>query len=111
MSGNDKILIIGNGPSARELADVGFDRLRADVDTFGMGIAYRSKDEVEEWKQRDAIRLLEGQLAEQDVLSIDAAAAIHERVRAEALEAIEWAEASPYPAVDDLLADVYYDGN
>jgi TPP-dependent pyruvate/acetoin dehydrogenase alpha subunit len=98
----------GEGPTLLECKTY---RYYDHVGVRGMGIAYRSKDEVEEWKQRDAIRLLEGQLAEQDVLSTDAAAAIHERVRAEALEAIEWAEASPYPAVDDLLADVYYDGN
>ena len=98
----------GEGPTLLECKTY---RYYDHVGVRGMGIAYRSKDEVEEWKQRDAIRLLEGQLAEQDVLSSDAAAAIHERVRAEALEAIEWAEASPYPAVDDLLADVYYDGN
>jgi TPP-dependent pyruvate/acetoin dehydrogenase alpha subunit len=98
----------GEGPTLLECKTY---RYYDHVGVRGMGIAYRSRDEVEEWKQRDAIRLLEGQLAEQDVLSIDAAAAIHERVRAEALEAIEWAEASPYPAVDDLLADVYYDGN
>jgi TPP-dependent pyruvate/acetoin dehydrogenase alpha subunit len=98
----------GEGPTLLECKTY---RYYDHVGVRGMGIAYRSEDEVEEWKQRDAIRLLEGQLAEQDVLSIDAAAAIHERVRAEALEAIEWAEASPYPAVDDLLADVYYDGN
>jgi pyruvate dehydrogenase E1 component alpha subunit len=75
-----------------------------------MGIDYRSDDEVEEWKRRDPIKLLEDRMAEQGVLSSDDAGAIHDRVRKEALEAIEWAEASPFPAVENLLDDVYYNG-
>ena len=98
----------GEGPTLLECKTY---RYYDHVGVRGMGIAYRSKDEVEEWKRRDAIQLLEGRLAEQGILSSEEAAGVHEQVRAEALEAIEWAEASPYPAIDDLLADVYYDGN
>ena len=36
-----KILIIGNGPSTGEIVDLGLENLRPDVDTFGMGAAYR----------------------------------------------------------------------
>jgi FkbM family methyltransferase len=46
---NKKILIIGNGPSAQELADLGFENLRPDVDTFGMGIAYRHFRQINWW--------------------------------------------------------------
>ena len=46
---NRKILIIGNGPSTKELADVGFDKIPADVDTFGMGAAYRHYERVQWW--------------------------------------------------------------
>jgi len=98
----------GEGPTLLECKTY---RYYDHVGVRGMGIAYRSDEEVEEWKQRDAIRLLEDRMAEQGVLSSDDAAAVHERVRQEAFEAIEWAEASPYPAVEDLLKDVYYDGN
>ena len=97
----------GEGPTLLECKTY---RYYDHVGVRGMGIDYRSDDEVEEWKQRDPIRLLEGRMAEQDVLSSDDAAAVHERVRKEALEAIEWAEASPFPAVENLLDDVYYDG-
>ena len=98
----------GEGPTLLECKTY---RYYDHVGVRGMGIAYRSDEEVEEWKRRDAIQLLEDRMAEQDVLSSDDAAAVHERVRQEAFEAIEWAEASPYPAVEDLLNDVYYDGN
>lgn len=98
----------GDGPTLLECKTY---RYYDHVGVRGMGIAYRSDDEVEEWKRRDAIQLLENRMVEQGVLSSEGAAAVHERVREEALEAIEWAEASPYPAVEDLLSDVYYDGN
>ena len=49
MARNKKILIIGNGPSAQGLADLGFENLRSDVDTFGMGIAYRYFRQINWW--------------------------------------------------------------
>jgi FkbM family methyltransferase len=49
MHENNKILIIGNGPSTRELAERGFDNLPSDVDTFGMGVAYRFYRKVLWW--------------------------------------------------------------
>lgn len=98
----------GEGPTLLECKTY---RYYDHVGVRGMGIAYRSDEEVEEWKQRDAIRLLEDRMAEQGVLSVEDAAAVHERVRQEALEAIEWAEASPFPSVDNLLDDVYYQGD
>ena len=97
----------GEGPTLLECKTY---RYYDHVGVRGMGIDYRSDEEVEEWKKRDAIKLLEDRLAEQDVLSSDGAAAVHERARSEALEAIAWADASPYPAVENLLDDVYYNG-
>ncbi len=97
----------GEGPTLLECKTY---RFYDHVGVRGMGIDYRSDDEVKEWKQRDPIKLLEDRLAEQDVLSNDDAAAVHERVRSEAMEAIAWADASPYPAVENLLDDVYYNG-
>ena len=45
----DRILIIGNGPSAGVLAGVGFANLSPSIDTFGMGAAYRYYREVGWW--------------------------------------------------------------
>jgi TPP-dependent pyruvate/acetoin dehydrogenase alpha subunit len=98
----------GEGPTLLECKTY---RYYDHVGVRGMGIAYRTDEEVEEWKRRDAIQLLEDRMAEQDVLSRDAAAAVHERIRQEALDAIEWAEASPFPSVENLLDDVYYNGS
>ena len=98
----------GEGPTLLECKTY---RYYDHVGVRGMGIAYRTDEEVEEWKKRDAIQLLEGRIVEQGVISSEDAAAVHERIRNEAAEAIEWAEASPYPEVEDLLNDVYYNGD
>jgi pyruvate dehydrogenase E1 component alpha subunit len=95
----------GEGPTLLECKTY---RYYDHVGVRGMGIDYRTDAEVDEWKQRDAIRLLEERMADHGVLSSDDAAAVHTRVRAEALEAIQWAEASPFPALENLLDDVYY---
>ena len=43
------ILIIGNGPSAKELAAYGFDRIPPHIDTFGMGLAYKEYSRLGWW--------------------------------------------------------------
>ncbi|MBW2000851.1 MAG: glycosyltransferase, partial [Deltaproteobacteria bacterium] len=46
---NDTILIIGNGLSTRYLAHLGFDKIPKNVDTFGMGAAYRYYSYIGWW--------------------------------------------------------------
>ncbi|MBI3325516.1 MAG: thiamine pyrophosphate-dependent dehydrogenase E1 component subunit alpha [Nitrospinae bacterium] len=71
------------------------------------GTAYRTPEEVEEWKQRDPIptfaqRLLaEGAATEADLQGA------REAVQRELEEAIQFAEASPDPDVRDALEDIY----
>ena len=45
----DSILIIGNGPSAKKLAEFGLHNLPTNIDTFGMGAAYRYFREIGWW--------------------------------------------------------------
>jgi len=98
----------GEGPTLLEAKTY---RYYDHVGVRGMGIKYRSDEEVEEWKARDAIQLMESRLADQGILSPEDAQAVHDRVLAEAKEAIEWAEASPDPDPARLLDDVYYEGD
>jgi len=49
MHKNDSILLIGNGPSTKELVEFGFENLPSNLDTFGMGAAYRFFDETNWW--------------------------------------------------------------
>ena len=77
------------------------------VGVRGMGLSYRTDAELEEWQKRDPIHMFEARLAELDVLSLDAAAAIHAEVLADVQAGIAFAEGSPLPDPATLLDDVY----
>jgi pyruvate dehydrogenase E1 component alpha subunit len=95
----------GAGPTLLECKTY---RFYDHVGVRGMGMAYRSDEELLAWKKRDPIPLLEARLAELGVLSADEAAALRARVKQEAAEGIAFAEASPFPEASELLEDVYY---
>lgn len=44
-----RLLIIGNGPSVKALVAYGFRNIPSDVDTFGMGAAYRFYEDIDWW--------------------------------------------------------------
>ena len=48
-TGNNTILLIGNGPSTNGLIEYGLDNIPDCVDTFGMGAAYRFYKNVNWW--------------------------------------------------------------
>lgn len=68
---------------------------------------YRSKEEVEEHKKRGPIVRFRAKLLEMGILSEEEATAIREEARTEMREAVEYAMASPEPALDELWRDVY----
>lgn len=72
---------------------------------------YRSKEEVEEYKQRDPIETSKQKLLEEFGVSEAEIEAINERVRVEVEECVKFAEESPWPSEDELLKDVYIDQN
>lgn len=94
----------GGGPTLLECKTY---RFYDHVGVRGMGVVYRDDSEVLEWRKRDPIVLFETRLAEEGILSAEAAAALHESVLVEVREAIAFAEASPFPSDDALLEDVY----
>jgi pyruvate dehydrogenase E1 component alpha subunit len=73
----------------------------------GMRIPYRSAEEVEAWKARDAIRLIEAVGIEHGLATAEQFAAVWEQVLADVQDAIEYAEASPFPDPADILDNVY----
>jgi acetoin:2,6-dichlorophenolindophenol oxidoreductase subunit alpha len=73
----------------------------------GLRIPYRSQEEVEEWKARDAIEHLEQRGLAAGVAGADEFAAVRAQVAEEIAEAIAFAEASPEPDPADILRDVY----
>jgi pyruvate dehydrogenase E1 component alpha subunit len=94
----------GEGPTLLECKTY---RFYDHVGVRGMGLKYRTEEELAYWKGRDPINLLEARLAEQGVLSPEAAAAVHADVQRDVQAAIEFAEASPMPDASALLQDVY----
>ena len=92
----------GEGPTL-----VVADTYRYEGHNVGDGQRYRSRDEVEQWRQSDPIARFRGALARQAVLPADQADAIEPEVAAELAAAIEFAEQSPEPSPDTLEDDVY----
>jgi acetoin:2,6-dichlorophenolindophenol oxidoreductase subunit alpha len=72
-----------------------------------LGLKYRSDDEVVEWKERDPIGIAEHRLVARSILTAEAIEAEWELQRSDLAAAIEFADASPAPTIDQLLADVY----
>jgi pyruvate dehydrogenase E1 component alpha subunit len=71
------------------------------------GELYRSKDEVQQWKQRDPITTFIAQLRDQELLDDEAVASMEVEVAAGVADAVAFAESSPLEPVEDLLKDIY----
>ena len=92
----------GSGPQFLEFATYRF-RAHSMFDAE----LYRDKAEVELWKQRDPIRLLEQRLADGGMLDAAARCSIDADVDAEIARAVAFAEAGTWEPVEQLTRDVY----
>ena len=68
---------------------------------------YRSRDEVEEYKEKDPIKILENRFKEEDIASEDEIKEIKSKIKDEIKEAVEFAENSDYPDKEELYTDNY----
>lgn len=68
---------------------------------------YRTKEDVEEAKHHDPIHTFMVQLRDQNVLTEDELKMIDERVHQECEDAVQFADASPEPGIEELYTDVY----
>lgn len=68
---------------------------------------YRTKEEVEEYKERDPIEYSKNILIKTFKVTEEEIEAINERVSKEVAEAVKFAEESPWPDDNELLKDVY----
>jgi pyruvate dehydrogenase E1 component alpha subunit len=73
----------------------------------GHGIRYRTREEMDGWKARCPIATLRQRLLAAGALSEPQAKAMDERVTARIEAAVRFAEASPWPAPEDALQDVF----
>ena len=94
----------GDGPTLVECKTY---RFFDHVGVRGMGLTYRTDEELAEWQQRDPITLFEARLAELEVLDAAGAQQVHDDTLADVRAGIEFAEASPLPDPSVLLDDVY----
>jgi pyruvate dehydrogenase E1 component alpha subunit len=70
---------------------------------------YRTKEEVEEKKLNDPIRIYANLLADLDLLSQAELEEMDEEVKRISEEAAEFADASPEPAAEELYTEIYAD--
>ncbi|HSL72460.1 MAG TPA: pyruvate dehydrogenase (acetyl-transferring) E1 component subunit alpha [Longimicrobiales bacterium] len=72
---------------------------------------YRTKEDVEQAKERDPIRTFIVQLRDNDILTEQELKQIDQRVHEEVEDAAKFADESPEPAADELYTDVYAQEN
>jgi pyruvate dehydrogenase E1 component alpha subunit len=68
---------------------------------------YRSKEEVERGRAKDPVVAFRARLAEAGVLDEAAVAELEDEVEREVQQAIDFADSSPDPTVEELFDDVY----
>ncbi|WP_239382166.1 MULTISPECIES: thiamine pyrophosphate-dependent dehydrogenase E1 component subunit alpha [unclassified Frankia] len=73
----------------------------------GLRIPYRTQQEIDAWKERDAIKLLESGATAAGTVAPERFAEIWARTRAEVAAAIAFAAASSEPDPADIARDVY----
>ncbi|MDH7461314.1 pyruvate dehydrogenase (acetyl-transferring) E1 component subunit alpha [Chitinophagaceae bacterium 26-R-25] len=72
---------------------------------------YRTKEEVEEYKQKDPIEMVLKTILDNKFATQEEIDAINKRVTDQVTEAVTFAEESPLPSDDEVLKDVYVDQN
>ncbi|MGE5623639.1 MAG: thiamine pyrophosphate-dependent dehydrogenase E1 component subunit alpha [Methanocella sp.] len=71
------------------------------------GTAYRSKEEIASWKERDPIVRFKAEVLGRGFLGETELAALEAEVNAQLDEAVEYGKSSPLPAPEEALEDVY----
>ena len=68
---------------------------------------YRTREEVEEYKQRDPIEQVKATILENNILSQEEIDVIDARVKKQVDDSVKFAEESPWPDGMDAFKDVY----
>ena len=94
----------GNGPYFLEVLTY---RFRGH--SMGDPERYRHQDEVHRWQENDPIGIYQKFLEKNNIVSVDELAEQHKLAFTEVDKAVEFAEASPFPAPEDLFKNIYYE--
>jgi pyruvate dehydrogenase E1 component alpha subunit len=73
----------------------------------GLRIPYRTQEEIDSWRERDAITALEERMVNAKLASADDMRAVWAEIRDEVAAAIKFAEDSPDPDPANMLDNVY----
>jgi pyruvate dehydrogenase E1 component alpha subunit len=92
----------GEGPQFLEVVTYRFEG-----HSMGDPLRYRTRDEVEKWREDDPIGILERHLANEYVVDQKQLAQIVATVENEVEEAVQFAEESPKPALESLFDNIY----
>ncbi len=72
---------------------------------------YRSREEVKEYQEKDPILVLRNTLIERKISTSAALDKVENAIRSDILEAVKFAEESPFPAPEEAFRDVYAEDN
>ncbi len=92
----------GKGPQFLDIVTY-----RYEGHSMGDPLRYRTKDEVAKWREDDPIGILERHIFEKKAAKKDALEKIDQEVEKVVEEAVEFAEKSPFPALDTLFDNIY----
>ncbi len=114
IDGNDLLLVYETMRRAAEHARSGSGPVLVETVTyryFGHSKSdrnlYRTKDEIESWKQKDPLLLLREQLVRSGIASEAEAEALDQQAQSAIDQAVAFAEASPQPDLSSLTDFVY----
>ena len=72
---------------------------------------YRTKEEVEEWRQKDPVKVFRDRLLADGVISEDYLEELRERLERQIMEAVDFADNSPEPPLESLYDHLYVVGD
>jgi pyruvate dehydrogenase E1 component alpha subunit len=72
---------------------------------------YRTKEEVEEWRQKDPVKVFRDRLLAEGVISEDYLEDLRERLERRVMDAVEFADNSPEPPLESLYDHLYVVGD
>ncbi len=96
----------GNGPTLLEIKTY-----RYKGHSISDPQKYRTKEEVDEYKDRDPIALVKATILKENFATEEELKAIDDRIDAVVAQSVKFAEESPWPNDDEVLKDVYVDQN
>ena len=92
----------GKGPSLLE-----FRTYRYKGHSMSDPAQYRSKKELENYKQKDPIEQVKNLLLSKNILSISEIELVDKNIKEQIKKSVDFAEKSPYPNKEEVFSDIY----